>query len=81
MGSRSCYEFPAWCRGVGSVPAESLLVPLVIAHTGSRRAKPPHRVQSMPPERLLPAGAIFAPSEVTQPQFEAKIKGRDYFSA
>ncbi len=29
----------------------------------------------MPPERLLPAGAIFAPSDVTQPQFEAKTKG------
>ena len=33
----------------------------------------------MPPERLLPAGAIFAPSDVTQPQFEAKTKGRDYY--
>jgi len=29
----------------------------------------------MPPERSLTAGAIFAPSDVTQPQFEAKTKG------
>jgi len=28
----------------------------------------------MPPERSLPAGGIFAPSDVTQPQFEAKTK-------
>ena len=34
----------------------------------------------MPPERSLPAGAIFAPSDVTQPYFEAKTKGPDYFS-
>jgi hypothetical protein len=33
----------------------------------------------MPPERSLPIGAIFAPSDVTQPQFEAKTKGPDYF--
>jgi hypothetical protein len=29
----------------------------------------------MPPERSLPTGAIFAPSDVTQPQFEANTKG------
>jgi len=46
----------------------------VIAHTSSRRAKSPRQVQSMSPERSLPAGAIFAPSDVTQPQFEAKTK-------
>jgi hypothetical protein len=57
-----------------------LLVPLVIAHTGSRRAKPPHRVQPMPPERSVPTGAIFAPSDVTQPQFEARPKALTSFS-
>jgi YegS/Rv2252/BmrU family lipid kinase len=31
----------------------------------------------MPLERSLPAGAIFAPSDVTQSQFEAKTKGPD----
>ena len=31
----------------------------------------------MPPQQSLPAGAIFAPSDVTQPQFEAKTKARD----
>ena len=63
-----------------SVPAESFLVPLAIAHTDSRQAKAPHRVQSMPPERSLPAGGIFAPSDVTQPQFEAKTKTPAYIS-
>src|SRR5512146_2073633 len=33
----------------------------------------------MPPERSLPAGAIFAPSDVTQPPFEANTKGPDSF--
>jgi hypothetical protein len=54
-------------------------VPLVIAHTDSRRPKPLRPVQSMPPERSLPAGAIFAPSDVTQPQFEAKTKAQSSF--
>ena len=67
-------NFERNAEAASSVPAESFLVPLVIAHTGSRRAKPPHQVQSMPPERSLPAGAIFAPSDVTQPQFESKTK-------
>jgi len=34
----------------------------------------------MPPERSLPAGGIFAPSDVTQPQFEAKTKAPEYTS-
>src|SRR5262245_47704117 len=33
----------------------------------------------MPPERSLSAGEIFAPPDVTQVQFEAKIKGPEHF--
>ena len=61
-------------RGCDLAPVESLLVHPAIAHTDSRQAKSPHRVQSMPPERSLPRGAIFAPPDVTQPQFEANTK-------
>ena len=68
-------------RGFDSIRAESLLVRLGIAHTGSPQLKEPRPVQSMPPGQKVSAGAVSALSDVTQPQFEAKTKASDYLLA
>src|SRR5467141_99639 len=74
MASRSYCEFSARCRVVESVPVESSLVCPAIAHTGSRRSRQSRRTQSRPLKRPKQSGAIFSRRDVTQPEFEEKIK-------
>src|SRR6266481_2392452 len=61
-------------RVADSVLAESLLVSLAIAHTSSPQLRESRRAQSLSQRQSTQSGVTFARGDVTQPQFEEKIK-------